>query len=449
MNIPAQILGLLGIITNAIGIQLKNKKNILIAFMLANLFFGLSFLLLKGYSGAVICLVATIQTFIKYLFDKKNIKFPLYLIIVYIVIAIICGLFTYRGLIDILPVLCSVLYTLAIIQHKESNLRIITLVNIILWTIYDFVVGAYTAGINDVVLTFSTMIAIFRYDILSKKKNKPVDNLVQKLEDFTINCSKGFLVSDIINLNNCKFIYSNTIEDSFWNFITGINANTKEEFEKLWQKNRKYMLEKNRIPTLYITPSSNLINNYKKVLPDYMKVESHEVWMALDDFSNIEDINDSKLNIKIDSNPSLEVFADIFMKSYSSISEEDPYGEMPEYYRKTIIKSKNNLTDYKRVFYVAYYNKIPIATALTIEKDKIALIGFVGTIPEYRKKGICKQLMKRVLIDLKNKDIKIAYLQTEEGYIPEKLYNNIGFKKICNAIITVENKGIKEGKYNL
>lgn len=433
MNIPAQILGVLGILSNILGIQFKSKKNILIAFMLANVLFSVTFFLLKGYSGAIICIVAAVQTFIKHTYDKKEVRFPKYLVAIFMIVSLLCGFLTYRSLIDILPIICSILYTLSIIQNKERNLRLITLVNIIFWTIYDIKVGAYTAGINDVLLALSTIVAIFRYDIFHKKTN-----LVDKLDNFTINCNKGFMVSDIINLNKCKLVYSSTIEDSYWNFLTGINANSKEEFNKVWQDNRKHMIERNRTPALYITPSSNMINKYKDILPEYLSIESHEVWMVMEDFSNIDSIKDSNIDLRIDNNPTLNIFADVFMKAYGESSDEDPYGKMPECYREAIINSKNSVTKYKRYYYVAYYNDNPIATALTIEKDRIALIGFVGTIPEYRNKGVCKQLMKQVLIDLRKRKIKTAYLQTEEGYIPEKLYSNIGFKKIGNAVIAVE-----------
>lgn len=46
--------------------------------------------------------------------------------------------------------------------------------------------------------------------------------------------------------------------------------------------------------------------------------------------------------------------------------------------------------------------------------------------------------MNKVLNDLKEKNIKIAYLQTEEGFVPEKLYASIGFKIISTGIIAVE-----------
>ena len=86
MNIIAQILGLFGIAANVIGIQLKKKRHILISYILVNIIFAISFILLKSYSGAIICLFAAIQTYIKYMFDDNNKKLPIYLIVLFFIV---------------------------------------------------------------------------------------------------------------------------------------------------------------------------------------------------------------------------------------------------------------------------------------------------------------------------------------------------------------------------
>lgn len=172
MNLLAQIISFIGIISNIIGIQLKNKKDILISFIIANLSFGISFVLLKSYSGAAISFIAATQAIINFFIDKKGKTVSKYLITTYIIISTLVGLITYRTIIDIMPIICSVLFTLSIIQKKEKKVRIYTLTNITLWTIYDLIVGVYTAGISNIFLISSTIISIVRYDILKVNKNK-------------------------------------------------------------------------------------------------------------------------------------------------------------------------------------------------------------------------------------------------------------------------------------
>ena len=85
---------------------------------------------------------------------------------------ITCGVAFYRQVIDILPIVCSVLYTLTIVQKKEKNIRSLTLITTILWLIYDFIVGAYTAAISNIIFCISNLIAIFKYDIKGKRKKR-------------------------------------------------------------------------------------------------------------------------------------------------------------------------------------------------------------------------------------------------------------------------------------
>ena len=171
-NIIAQMMGVLGTISNIIGIQLKKKSQIMISIILANFFFSLNFLLLEAYSGAIICFIAGIQTFINYLFDIKKKKYPIWLITIYYLISLVSVLITFTTLIDIIPIICAILLITTIIQKKERNIRLLTLVNIGLWSVYDLTVGAYTAAISDAFMTISTLIAITRLDILKNNKNK-------------------------------------------------------------------------------------------------------------------------------------------------------------------------------------------------------------------------------------------------------------------------------------
>ena len=165
MFIVAQLFGVLTIISNVIAMQMKNKKQIIFCYFLANLFSAINFVLLQSYSGAIICLFAMVQTFINNIFEKKEKKLPKTIIALYIIISILLGAVTFRSMIDILPIICSILYTLIIIQNKEKNIRKIALINIIIWVLYDIVCKAYTASISDSITTISTLIGIYRFDI--------------------------------------------------------------------------------------------------------------------------------------------------------------------------------------------------------------------------------------------------------------------------------------------
>ncbi len=168
MFIVAQLFGILVIIANVLSMQMKSKKQIIFMFILANLFSAINFILLQSYSGAIICFFAIIQTFINKIFERKEQNIPKIVILIYVIISIILGTITFNTIIDILPIICSILYTITIIQNKEKNIRRISLVNIILLIVYDIVCQAYTAAISDSLMTISTLVGMYRLDY---KKN--------------------------------------------------------------------------------------------------------------------------------------------------------------------------------------------------------------------------------------------------------------------------------------
>lgn len=170
MFILAQIIGILAAGLNVVAMYLKEKKNILKLMILASICFAINMFMLGGISGAVISLVGALQTFINYQYDKREKEYPKWLIVSYIIIAIICGMFSYKTLIDIVPVICSVLFTVSILQYKEKNIRKTMLSMFILWTIYSFAIKAYTTAIVDATQTVLTLIAIIKNDVISVKK---------------------------------------------------------------------------------------------------------------------------------------------------------------------------------------------------------------------------------------------------------------------------------------
>lgn len=176
MFIISQVLGIIAVTILIISIQFKAKKNIIILIALSNIIFALSFIFLKAYSGALISFILAIQAIITYLYDIKKKKIPSKLIPLYFLISILAGFITYKTYIDILPILCSILYVFTIIQTKEKYIRILSLLSILVWIIYMFFTRAYTTMILEIFLLMSTVIAIIKYDILKNQKIKE-DNI--------------------------------------------------------------------------------------------------------------------------------------------------------------------------------------------------------------------------------------------------------------------------------
>ena len=168
--IIAQILALIGAISNMAAMQINKKKTILFCYVIANFAYGTNYLLLGGISGAIICIVEGFETLINGIIEDKGKKVPIWLIGLYIIIALGIGIFTYISLIDLLAIIGGILYVLLITVKKESDIRKLTFILMILWIIYDIIYRSYVAAINDTFILISTMIGIYRFDIKRSKK---------------------------------------------------------------------------------------------------------------------------------------------------------------------------------------------------------------------------------------------------------------------------------------
>lgn len=165
----AQIFGVIGIIFSVLSMQMKTKRNIMIMLFGLNLASALNFLFLDSFSGSLVCFFAVLETFINYLFDSKNKKVPIYIIAIYVVVNLILGFSTYKGILDLIPIVCALLFCATVCTKKESTIRKLMFGNQSLWLVYDIIVKAYMFSISNVLTLISIIISYFRYDYKKKE----------------------------------------------------------------------------------------------------------------------------------------------------------------------------------------------------------------------------------------------------------------------------------------
>ena len=164
----AQVFGTLGIIASVLSMQFKKRKHILIALFMLNLFCALNFLFLGNMTSAYICFFAEIEMLVNYAFEKNNKNVPKLVIGIYILINILLGMITFKNALDVMPIICAILYCGTILTKKETNIRKLMFGNQVLWLIFDFIVKAYASCINAFLTVCSILIAMYRYDYKKK-----------------------------------------------------------------------------------------------------------------------------------------------------------------------------------------------------------------------------------------------------------------------------------------
>lgn len=186
MTIPyilSQVFIIINYIFLVITYQCKNRKQILILNFGALISTGISYIFLSAYSGLAMTVVAIIRNIIFIVDEKKNgksdengIKDYMILAILYI-ISIISGILTYNGILSMMSVAATMLYTYSVWQKNTKRYKILGIPVGIIWIIYNIYIFSIFGIILETVLAIS---AIIGYIKENKKIKGEIMNLVYK-----------------------------------------------------------------------------------------------------------------------------------------------------------------------------------------------------------------------------------------------------------------------------
>lgn len=171
--ILAQIFSLLGAISMLLSSWQKTKDKVLTFLILDSLFYFIGYILLGALSGAFTNIIGLIRTILFKYKDKSKLLQNNIILYIVIMVYIIIGIITYKGLISLFPVIISILYSVLLWQNNVKKIRIGTSIMILSWIIYNIGVSAYIGAIVECILLISSIGAIIKIDIL-KKHNKTV-----------------------------------------------------------------------------------------------------------------------------------------------------------------------------------------------------------------------------------------------------------------------------------
>ena len=166
MNIPAQIVGTVGLICSLLSFQQKEKKMVMFFQMTASALFCIQLFMVGAITGAYLDLISSVRTIVFALFMTTNKKWaasPVWPLL-FIVALVVVGIYTWQDGWSILAILGSVLSTVALWMKKASHIRLISLSVGPCWMIYNIVNGAYTGAMNELLAMTSIVIGMLRHD---------------------------------------------------------------------------------------------------------------------------------------------------------------------------------------------------------------------------------------------------------------------------------------------
>lgn len=159
MEILAFVLSTLGTICICVPPLLKgtNMKAILLLLFLSNILIAASYFLTGAFNGAASCCVGAVQTIINYFFERKNRPVPKWLVAIYAVAFIAVNLLVFAHVTDMIALLATMAFIIAICQKNGKRYRPWTLGNAGLWILYDVVTLSF-GPLSTHAIQFSTIV---------------------------------------------------------------------------------------------------------------------------------------------------------------------------------------------------------------------------------------------------------------------------------------------------
>lgn len=145
---------------------LRKKEKFIYIQTIQILLFVISNLVLGGITGAITNAFACIRNILFYKNKLKN-KEKIILVLITLVFSLF---FNNLGLWGLLPLISTVAYTLLIDLKDVVKFKILVILTVILWFIYDIYIKSYTSAIFDFMTIVTNTIAI--YKLHSLKQNK-------------------------------------------------------------------------------------------------------------------------------------------------------------------------------------------------------------------------------------------------------------------------------------
>ena len=266
--------------------------------------------------------------------------------------------------------------------------------------------------------------------------SEPLDlSMEEKIEllDFHFQSMQGTFFSEYIERENYLLLFSDIVEDSWWNCISFVNKNLQDIVEET----RSEFEDRDRKVAFYLPEFSDF--NKKSEIPENFSKWSTDSWLVLKDKKPLKDFQvPGKITLRIVREEEKETFAEVFHNAYSG-GPDDPYGELPEYFDRALIKSfERPPSGYERIYVLAEIDGEPAGVGILVFNNEIAGIYALGTSREHRKKGIGTSITKFMMEKALDNNVNKIMLQTEKGSKVEEWYKSLGFERAFLASYYVE-----------
>lgn len=161
-DINAQLIGFVAAALAFVVFQSNRRHRMLLLQVAANILWTIHFHLLGATTGSAINLTTSVRNSTYYLVGKnRNPLIPSLFGVAFIAITALA----WEGPRSLLPLIGTLIGTIAFWQMKTNHIRLIALASPSLWLVYNVLSGSYAGIVSDVLVIASIALGIYRFDI--------------------------------------------------------------------------------------------------------------------------------------------------------------------------------------------------------------------------------------------------------------------------------------------
>ena len=164
------IFSILAFMALILSICIKDRKKSLGVQSLNCLFEAIYSFIINAFTGAFLSIINFIRTYIFMQSEKIKRKIYVFVLIIFESIIILNRIYTWNGMISLLPTIGSIIRTYCLWQSNMKLVRISGITTGILYGLYYSYYQSWFIVAGDIILLFTSIISIYKYDIKKKEK---------------------------------------------------------------------------------------------------------------------------------------------------------------------------------------------------------------------------------------------------------------------------------------
>ena len=164
------IFSILAFMALILSICIKDRKKSLGVQSLNCLFEAIYSFIINAFTGAFLSIINFIRTYIFMQSEKIKRNIYVFILIMFESIIVLNCIYTWNGIISLLPTIGSIIRTYCLWQSNMKLVRISGITTGILYGLYYSYYQSWFIVAGDIILLITSIISIYKYDIKKKEK---------------------------------------------------------------------------------------------------------------------------------------------------------------------------------------------------------------------------------------------------------------------------------------